>query len=118
MKISAIILYVIAGVLLLLSVVALSQVFMAARAVENALFGYRIAFGPLVDAFSSQLISVVRGAFLVMFALFLAGSGLSLALARLLERAKGQTERIRELEAELAELKGEIPSPDTSMQRS
>jgi NAD/NADP transhydrogenase beta subunit len=109
MKISVTILYVVAGLLLLFSIVALSQVFTASRAVENALFGYRIAFGPLVDAFAGQIVSVVRGFFLLIFAVLLGGSGASFALALLLLRSRSQTERIRELEAELAEFKAEFP---------
>jgi hypothetical protein len=105
MKIIRVFLYILAGLLLLLGVIALFQAFAAPSTVERLLFPYRIPFGQVVDLFYDRILSTVRSLFSVLFVLFLTGSGMAFGLARLLQRTSYQALRIQELEQKLAELK-------------
>jgi hypothetical protein len=107
MTIIRVFLYILAGLLLLLGVIALFQAFAAPATVERLLFPYRIPFGQVVDLFYDRILSTVRSLFSVLFVLFLTGSGMAFGLARLLQRTSHQALRIQELEQKLAELKSQ-----------
>jgi hypothetical protein len=107
MKIMQVFLYILAGLLLLLGVIALFQAFAAPSSVERLLFPYRIPFGQVIDLFYDRILSIVRSLFSVLFVLFLTGGGMAFGLARLLQRTSQQALRIHELEQKLAELKSQ-----------
>jgi hypothetical protein len=70
MTIIRVFLYILAGLLLLLGVIALFQAFAAPATVERLLFPYRIPFGQVVDLFYDRILSTVRSLFSVCLCCF------------------------------------------------
>ena len=104
MKAIIIILYVIAGIFLIFALLALVETFAAKALVENALFGYRVAFGPIIDTISGSLVGGLQSIFVTLFVALAVGAGMTFGLARLLALAAHQKTHIQELEVRLSQV--------------
>lgn len=105
MKVSRIILYVLAGFLLLIALLLLIQVFAARQAVQNMFFPYQVLLGgenPLLSALLASVLRAMQGFLLASFGLCLLLAGAAFGGARLLLRLERQKLRIQELESQLA----------------